>query len=290
MTAAATSLSRSVCSARPGPAAEQVAGEHVGRGGEDQAEVPEPLRLRRRARRARTGRGSESVKEKPNSVNGGAARPLNPPVTDVQVLSDVLADEHQPERRDAEVDAAQPGGDRAEQQPGQPGDAGRPATMPSSGGQPRPPCFSTPPPGAAGDERVGDRADRQEEGVRQGQLAGRADQDVQPDRADDRAEHGEAGAQPELVDVQRQGQQDDGQQRARAGADERPARPRTPGRCDAPVASAVRVPATWRAARQTRVSSRVPKSPEGRTSRTAIMTMYGTTTPNPRPRKASWSW
>ena len=45
MTDAATSLSRRVCSARPGAAAQQVPREHVGGQREDQPEVPEPLGL-----------------------------------------------------------------------------------------------------------------------------------------------------------------------------------------------------------------------------------------------------
>jgi hypothetical protein len=121
MTDAATSLSRSVCRARPGPAAQQVAGEHVGGQRQDQPEVPEPLGLPERhaehpqLRVAVAEREAEQreLRRRAAVEATGHRRPG---------VDDVDADEDQSQRGDTEVDAAQPRRDRAEDEPGQPGE------------------------------------------------------------------------------------------------------------------------------------------------------------------------
>ena len=146
-----------------------------------------------------------------------------------------------------------------------------PTIMPTSGGRPRPPSFTMPmPPGLAGDVDVADGADGEEEGVRQGQLAGGADQQVQPDGADDRAEHREPGAQPELVHVER-GEQQDSTSRTAMHDQPDPRAARGAGGAGRPAS---RRGSAWRWT-QTRVSSFVPNRPDGRTSSTTIITTYG---------------
>ena len=232
--------------------------------------------------------GSRLPKVKPNSENSGAERPLKPPVTERPGVEHVLADEDQAERGDAEVDAAQPGRDRAEQQAGEAGQQHAHDHADAAAASPSPlEVRDADAAGLPGDVDVGDRADGEEEGVREGQLAGRPDQQVQPDGADDRRAHGEAGAQPELLDVERQHEQHDaaGRPRAASGSHVRPAGARRAAR-----GRRGSRPGGGRWSPQTRVSSFVPNSPDGRTSSTAIITTYGTTSPKPRPRNSSWSW
>ena len=81
----------------------------------------------RAARAARTGRrgspgvGVRSENAKPNRLNGCDGDALVAAGDRRGVLEDVLAEEHQPERGEAEVDAAHAAGDRAEQRARQAG-------------------------------------------------------------------------------------------------------------------------------------------------------------------------
>jgi hypothetical protein len=116
----------------------------------------------------------------------------------------VLADEDQPERGDAKVDTFQAGRDRAEQQAGQAGQADC-EHHPGERWQAQAAnlvCARVD--GFTGKPAVAGRAHGEEECVPEGELPGRTDEDVQADRPDRGAEHGEAGPQPELLQVVRE--------------------------------------------------------------------------------------
>ena len=123
------------------------------------------------------------------------------------VEEDVLADEDQADRGDAEVDPAQPARQGARQRADRPGqqdgeDQGQQGRQAEAGGR------LDAEPLVPGEVAVAVRADGQEERVGQRQLAGDAGQDGQPDRADDRRHGEQAGLLPELAQlVGRQQQQ-----------------------------------------------------------------------------------
>jgi hypothetical protein len=115
----------------------------------------------------------------------------------------VLPDEDQTERCDAEIDAAQPGGDRAEQQSGETGQQYREhERYDRRQTQPRLVAHAD---GSVlgGKERVAVGAHRDEEGVAERELAGLAEEQSQAERCDSPGEREHAEAKPEGIDVQR---------------------------------------------------------------------------------------
>src|SRR5664280_621035 len=122
MTAEATSLSRSVCMARPGRLPQQVAVVQPGQNGQGQAEVPQPLdgtELDVEHEKVRVAVGEAE----PEQAEWLGVAPVEAAGFRAQhVDQQVLAEEDQPDGGDAQVDAAESAGDRAEQQPGQPGE------------------------------------------------------------------------------------------------------------------------------------------------------------------------
>ena len=104
--AAASSLSRTLSSARPGRPATMLLREPRRADEQDRAEVPQPLELAERD--AEHGQQSSVVEgEAGDARTASASRPLKPPVIVGRVEQDVLAEEDQADRRQAEVDAAQ---------------------------------------------------------------------------------------------------------------------------------------------------------------------------------------
>ena len=111
----------------------------------------------------------------------------------------------------------------------------------------------TPRPPLAREVAVAVGADGGEERVGERELPGGAGEDRQADRADRRRHREQAGLQPERLEVEREQQRDDPQHDAHEPAG----------------------PAQASAGAQTRVSSRVPNRPAGRTSSTSTITTYG---------------
>jgi hypothetical protein len=115
------------------------------------------------------------------------------------VVHDVLAQEHEPQRSQAEVDAAQPSGDGTEQCARGAGQCHR-----TGRGQWRRQAEAADLAVVrAGQECVAERAHRHEERVPEGELAGHTDQQGQADRADRGRHREEAGLQPEAGQRQR---------------------------------------------------------------------------------------
>ena len=108
----------------------------------------------------------------------------------------MLAEEHEAQRGEAEVDAAHAAGDRAEQRAGEAGQRDR-ADQREQRREPQPGRPVRARHVLAGQERVAVGADRDEERVAEGQLAGEADEQRQPDRGDDRRHREQPGLQPE---------------------------------------------------------------------------------------------
>ena len=113
------------------------------------------------------------------------------------VLEDVLAEEDEAERREAEVDAAHAAGDRAEGRAREAGEA--------DGGEQRQRRRDA----TLGQVRVAVGADGDEERVPERELAGDPDQQREPDRGDHRRHREQRGLQPEALEVERQRRQHD---------------------------------------------------------------------------------
>jgi hypothetical protein len=127
----------------------------------------------------------------------------------LRVEQDVLTDEHEPERRQAEVDAAQPPGDRAEQRARHAGDddgadRGEHRRQPESARRVRDPRQRR----LTGEVAVAVGADGDVERVGERELAGDADEQREPDRADRRRHREQPGLQPESLGVLREPEQE----------------------------------------------------------------------------------
>jgi hypothetical protein len=110
------------------------------------------------------------------------------------VLEDVLAEEHEPERSEPEVDPLHAAGDRTEQRAREPGQQhGRDQREHGRD--------------VLGQVAVAVRADGDEERVGERQLAGDADQQRQPDRGHHRRHREQRRLEPEALQVERQGGQ-----------------------------------------------------------------------------------
>ena len=265
MTAAATSLSRTCLQRAAGPAADEVARVPPGERDEQRA------RGTRAARARRNGTPSDRAvvrvgvarSVKPNSANGARVAAVEAAGDAGGVEEDVLADEDEADRGEAEVDAAQPAGDRAEQRAGQPGErdgadhrerrrqaeAARLRSVSAGSGL------------LAGEVAVAVRADRDEERVRERELAG------------DRRRAASARSPPIAAAIAN-----------RPVCSQNPSRKNGTTQQDDERADQRSAPASDRPAAQTRVISCVPNSPDGRHSRTSSSTTYGMTSLRPRPR------
>ncbi len=203
LVAAATSLSRTVASARPGRLRTRLRPYHSDDGDEHQTDVPEPLqRPERHAQdhqRVRA-RVREAEAEQAEGRHGDAAVAAGDPG---RVLQHVLAEEDQPQAREPEVDPPHPPADRAEQRTGQPrqqhgADQRQQRRQPEARG----------PVNAGhllpGEEAVAVGADGDEERVGERELARGPDQDREPDRRDDRRHGEQPRLQPEALEVDRQ--------------------------------------------------------------------------------------
>ena len=140
-------------------------------------------------------------------------------------------------------------------------DRGEPGRQPEAAGRSR--ARSA----VAGEEAVAVGADRDEEGVPEGELAGHADQQGQADRADRGGHREQPGLQPEAVE-------EEGRRGAAATADQRtaPDDRRTPARSDTGDLP-------------------LPNSPDGPDQQDEQHHhVRARRSPSPRPRNASSSW
>ncbi len=187
---------------------DQVTGAEVRRDGDRQAEVPQfLLAAERHAEYVQRLLGA-GVEPKTRQREGGYASAVGGTGQRLGVEQYVLPDEDQAEGGDPEIDPAQPGRDRAEQQPGHTGQQHRGQGR-DGWWQREAETVGTGGAGAAGENGVAVGADRDEEGMPERQLAGLAEKEGKAERRDGAGEGEQAKLQPEPVGIQRDRQRDE---------------------------------------------------------------------------------
>ena len=188
-------------------AVDQAARVVVGDGDEQEAEVPQALeRLERHAgdRQVRVALGELEARD----AERRRVAPVEAAGHPGRVEQDVLADEDEADRGDAEVDAAEPPGDRAVERAGQPGQRDG-QDQRDDGRQAEPAGRADADAVAAGEVAVPVGADGGEERMGERQLARGPGEDVQADRADHRGHREQPRLQPERLEEERDQQRDD---------------------------------------------------------------------------------
>ena len=186
----------------PRPARLDVAVEEEAHDDGGEADVPELLdagerhaeHVQGRARRVVDGEAEQLERRHVAAVEAAGER--------LGVEQHVLAEEDEAERGDAEVDAAQPGRDRAEDEPGHSGGHDR-----EHDGDERREAQAglrahADVAGLRREVRVAVGADGEEEGVGEGELAGLADEEVEAEGGDHGGEGEHADLEPEGVEVE----------------------------------------------------------------------------------------
>jgi hypothetical protein len=182
-------------------APEHSPGEQAGADHDGQAEEPEPFQRSERhlGDHERGGVGEDE----PEQFHGRHRPAVEAARHGLDVEHQVLAEKDQGERGDSEVGALQAAGDRAEHAARDARDDHREYRRDGGGQAQAGQGVPAAPAGLRGEVDVRVGADRQEERVAHGQLARRAGQQVDADRADGRRHREEPGLQPETLQVER---------------------------------------------------------------------------------------
>ena len=136
----------------PRPAGAHIAVEEPGERDGAEADVPELLHPGEGHAEDVEGLTRHVVEGEPGHGERRDVAAVEPARDGLGVDQHVLAEEDQPQRRHAQVDAPEAGGDGAEQHPGQPRGRPRPARRPAIGGRSQP-IWSLPPAGCDGDAK-----------------------------------------------------------------------------------------------------------------------------------------